>query len=617
LVLDAYDDVADLDAWLREELLPQLPAETIVAVASRSAPPARWLADPGWRRIVRGLPLGNLSATESEHYLALRLPAGAREPRALARVSGNPLWLALAADILDLQAGDLSPSFPPEPTLDDLAEALLRATPGSAQRDALHACAVVRTVSPALLAELLDASQVHESFTALSGLSCVDVVAGGIVLHPEVRRVILRQLRTGAPTTYRTLYLRARTAYLRRFAEPATWPRETVVAEYAFLHRDHPVLSPYRVFGREYAVEGLTTDWLEASDRATLRAVVLRHEGEPSAALFDHWLAHQPHGVLVVRDPQRQPVGFLMTLALHEALDDDLALDPGTRQVLAHARRTTPLRSGQAIVLFRFWMAKETYQDLSPIQNLLFVAMLSQVSAVAPLAFSGLACSDADRWVALLGLGGSTRLPDADFVVGGRTYGVYGRDWRWQAPPWPPDEARPAAPPVPNESAARVPSPVPSAPLTHSPTTHRPAHRPTHRSPTSSSSPPPPAGQPLTDEQFAGAVREALRYYNFPDALRRSPLLQARIVCEQVGHDARADARVAALRTLVQEVVEAMRGSARLARFHRALHHTYLEPSESQERVAERLGLPFGTYRGHLRAGLDLVIDALRQREQS
>jgi hypothetical protein len=48
---------------------------------------------------------------------------------------------------------------------------------------------------------------------------------------------------------------------------------------------------------------------------------------------------------------------------------------------------------------------------------------------------------------------------------------------------------------------------------------------------------------------------------------------------------------------------------------YRALHRTYLDPAPSQERAAALLGLPFSTYRRHLKGGIMQVVEILWQRE--
>ena len=49
-------------------------------------------------------------------------------------------------------------------------------------------------------------------------------------------------------------------------------------------------------------------------------------------------------------------------------------------------------------------------------------------------------------------------------------------------------------------------------------------------------------------------------------------------------------------------------------KLYRAVWFTYFEPLESQEKVAERLDLPFSTYRHHLARGIERIGRWLRHR---
>jgi hypothetical protein len=46
IMIDAADRLGDADARLRDELLPSLPADTVVVIASRKPPAEAWLSDP-------------------------------------------------------------------------------------------------------------------------------------------------------------------------------------------------------------------------------------------------------------------------------------------------------------------------------------------------------------------------------------------------------------------------------------------------------------------------------------------------------------------------------------------------------------------------------------------
>ena len=69
------------------------------------------------------------------------------------------------------------------------------------------------------------------------------------------------------------------------------------------------------------------------------------------------------------------------------------------------------------------------------------------------------------------------------------------------------------------------------------------------------------------------------------------------------------------LQSLLQQAVTSLNANPKDAKFHRALWHTYLEPAPTQERAAERLNLPFNTYRYHLSNGLERVTAWLWQKE--
>ena len=172
-----------------------------------------------------------------------------------------------------------------------------------------------------------------------------------------------------------------------------------------------------------------------------------------------------------------------------------------------------------------------------------------------------------------------TRVPEADFGVGGRRYGMYWHDWRTVPPTaWLQLLAdREIA------VAAQTPPPAPSVPLVV-----------------------------LSQPAFAAAVRDALKDFTRPDLLRRNPLLRSRLVASRAG--AAGDA-VAALRALLEATAATFQHAPRDAKLFRALDRTYFHPAETQEQAAELLDLPFSTYRRHLAAGVARLVDPLWQQE--
>ena len=57
--------------------------------------------------------------------------------------------------------------------------------------------------------------------------------------------------------------------------------------------------------------------------------------------------------------------------------------------------------------------------------------------------------------------------------------------------------------------------------------------------------------------------------------------------------------------------------NSRDQKLYRVLDLTYLNPAPKQEAAADRLGLPFSTYRRHLTAAVGRLTDWLWQQEQN
>jgi hypothetical protein len=174
-------------------------------------------------------------------------------------------------------------------------------------------------------------------------------------------------------------------------------------------------------------------------------------------------------------------------------------------------------------------------------------------------------------------------LPEASFQVGGRTYGVFGHDWR-------------AVPPMAWLDLLA------------------------ERELTTGLEPEAPEKSPevllvLSQPDFAAAVRDILRSLTRPDILGASPLLRSRLVVTKTGTTISIAERVDPLRSLVREAVDSLHASPREAPLYRALFHTYIQPEPSQEQAAELLDVPFSTFRRHLNAGITRVTGILWQRE--
>jgi hypothetical protein len=580
LLLDTYELMAPLNDWLRDEFLPHLSEQTLVVLAGRHPPSAVWRTDPGWQDLLRILPLRNLNSDESRTYLSHRAIPQTQHQAVLDFTHGYPLALSLIVDVFAQTQQGIE--FQPEAVSDVvkvLLERLIQEVPSHTHRMALEACALIRLTTETLLSRMLDLSDVHELFEWLRGLSFMEYGTRGIFPHDLAREVLIADLRWRNPDRYAELHQRARDYYTTRLQKTQGQEQHAVLFDYIFLHRDNPAVRP-RFTWQEHS--SLSTDTMKAEDQALLAKMVAQQEGEASAQLATYWFKRQPEGVLVFRNAQQEPAGFVFKMALHQTTAEDRETDPATQAAWNYLQNHAPLRAEEEATLFRFWMAADTYQEVSPTQSLIFINFV-QHHRLTPVAYTFFACANPDFWAAMFAYADLARLPEADFEVGGHSYGVYGHDWRVVPPKeW---QALLAQREITASAQAIVPSTV-STPLLV-----------------------------LSQPDFVEAVQEVLRSFTRPDVLHNHPLLQSRLVLERVGPQANKTERIIALQNLVQEAAESLQASPREAKGYRAVHHTYLHPAPTQEQAAEILDIPFSSFRRHLKTGMTRIAEILWHQE--
>lgn len=576
LLVDTYEMMMPLDEWMRTVFLPQLPVNALVVLAGRQSPSPSWRADPGWQTLIRLISLRNLSADESRDYLGQREVPSPEHQTVLDFTYGHPLALSLVADMFS-QRADFH--FQPEESPDivkTLLEQFVQKVPNANYRTALEVCALLRITTESLLAKMLNLPDVHEVFEWLRDLSFIESRRDGLFPHDLAREALLTDLRWRNPEWYAELHDRARDYYIKRLSHASTQEQQRILMDYIYLHRDNPMVRPFF----EWQSGGsFLTDSMQPQDVQVIKAMVAYHEGAESSRIASYWLSRFPQHVVVWRDAAQQPVGFVMMLPLEKAGLDTMVSDPAVRATWGYLQNHFPLRPGEVATLFRFWMAKDSYQDVSPVQSLVFVQAVRHYLFTTGLAYTFFPVADAEFWEVVFGYADLERLPGCDFAIGDRRFGMFGHDWR-SVPPMTWLEL------LAKREIAANPNTIESGPPV------RPM-------------------LVLSQNDFGEAVRDALRDYTRIDLLQNNPLIHSRVVVQQTGPEATVIERVTALQARLRDTVEMLRQSPRQAKAYRALYHTYVQPASTQEQAAEILDLPFSTYRRHLKAGLTYMIDFL------
>jgi AAA ATPase domain len=584
LILDTIEALPpELDTWLRESYLPQLSLETLVVLSGRSPLSTLWRHDMGWSSLLKSLPLRNLSPEDARAYLAQRGLAPVWHESALAFTHGHPLALVLVADLYHQRAGNLPQDLSERPevapnVIQALLDNLMQPELGVPARAALEICALVWAATEVNLAQILqdDTADIAQLFTWLRSLSFIEAGPRGLVLHEIARECLIADLRWRNPTRYELLAGRARAYYIERIWHASDDEQPLLLLDYVFLSHGSQVVraifansDPQKALARATGLQG-------ASDRQALRTMVEHHEGPESAYWLDYWLDATPEGALLLRSPAPDSEtlsGLLFGIPLEKLSAVQRTEDPAIAAAWQYLEAHAPLRPGERATYFRFWMIPETYQQVSPLQLQLFIHKVRLYRATKNLAFSFFPVADPGAWGGALLYAGLQRLEAADFTVDGKTYAVFGHDWRLVSPTrWLTRLAESEQQLIGNSSLQRQDIPVPLI--------------------------------ALSEESFQAAVLLALRVFPQRDALAINPLAQSRLVLPQVSQSTSPQERGQVLQSRIREAVATLQAIPRQSQLALVLEHTYLQPLGSQERVAEELGLAPSTYRRYLRAAI-------------
>jgi hypothetical protein len=576
LLIDTFEKIEVIGTWLREHFLPGLPARCLLVFAGRNQPAREWRTDIDWAGLTHSMLLGNLGPKDADAYLTARGVAADRFEEARAFTHGHPLALSLVADVLSQGAAAFDAQRAPD-VIKELIDCFLRDVPSHRHREAIEVCAQLRNTTEALLAATLEGDDAPALFDWLRHLSFIEEGPHGVFPHDLARGAFMADLLWRNPPHAQQRFARSYLALIERIKCAAGREKQRLTMEYLFLIRTRP---GYRTYYDWDALDSSYAEPATAHDVEPIAAMVARHEGRASETIVRHWLRRQLQAFQVFRGVEGERLGFMALLDISRTTEEDGAIDPALAPALALIERQDNLRSGDVALYSRFWMHAQRYQDSGTAATNLatmnaFVGALTQPG----IAWNFAAQADPELYGPLITGINWARAPQADFVVGERRYGVFAHDWRLEPPAqW---------------IAARVGL--------------RPYQTMPFASPLEQSAA---ALQHLTRDDFDRALHNALRDFTRADRLAGNALLHS-------SHPATRANSAAELQTLLREAVLALKANPRDEKLHRALWLTYVEPLASQEKVAERLGLPFSTYRYQLGKGIERVAGMLWQQRRA
>jgi len=568
VVLDGVAPNEYIESWLRQDLLPGLPSRSMVAIGSRHAPSSGWRSDPAWSSALELVPLRRLSVDDGQRLLDERGVPPSAQREVLKLGGGNPLALQLLAEMLIARPEEPVPaSLEQAPDLvASLLPRLVDDVPDDQHRLAFELVALNRVTTRSLLRYACDEAKAEQLWEWLAGQSWIQHVPGGLCPHDLARDVIVADLRNNDPDRYATSTRFVRNHILepdRVQADP-----DRCAIDFVYLHRRTSVLRSawdWSSFGKA------DTAAYVPADRGELVRLVAPIYGRASVEVLEHWLARQPQAFTVVRSLD-EIVGFTTLLEFEDFDPDDVAADPSLAAVAERAQRRASIRPGEKIGLSRFVCDRNAGSlPPSPTYNVTSLLCVRHWLTTPNLIHDFIVKPRAGSFKPMMDYIDFAEVDEASHLVGDTEMVVFEHDW-CETPPsvWLDRmEALEAGGPIvaPTEASVLV---------------------------------------ALDEEDFASAVRAALRDLARPDRLATNPLLASRVirdVCDAQGSDAVA--------RVLQDAHAALDDHPRTERARRAVDRTYLRGTITQEAAAEVLDMAFSTYRRHLATGIDLIVDQL------
>jgi hypothetical protein len=556
LLVDSYEHLAAVDAWLRRELIPALPADSLVVLAGREPPSPAWRVDAGWREVVAIAHLDHFGETDSADLLAR---AGVEEParqRLQGLGRGHPLTLALLADVV--RAGTVPETLAEVPDLISvLLGSLLREAPSHAHLIGLATCAQAWLTTEDLLRKTVGADA-PEVWAWLRGRPFVHCRPGGLTPHDLTREVLEAEFERRSPDRYRSLHRIIHDHVVAGIRATTGLDRQLLAQQLVYLHRRSPLTDSYFALRRHGSVAVVPA---RPEEYEQIVSLIERDEGRLSAALAERWFADEPEGLTVVRtDEGVVAFAYRVICPCGSSMEEQ---DPVVHAILQYVAGTAPMRPGERIDIARF------LSGVSDVRRDKYAALAGSVTSIItwctePLAWSFLATNDPEYWGPFFDYLGFR--PLVEVAVDGRLHVAYGMDWRrFPVDAWldlmNEREHHGGAGPPP-DSLLRPPS--------------------------------------LSRAAFGDAVRVALQNLNRLDRLAGCPL---------VGSGLGADATE--VRASIVEAVSRLGGEPKGDQLRSVLNRTYVRAAPTQEAAAEVLGLTFSTYRRHLGRAVEQVTEVL------
>ncbi|QMV42326.1 helix-turn-helix transcriptional regulator [Cohnella cholangitidis] len=274
LALDTFEDMGDMEHWLREAFLPQLDPEILIIVSGRFPLQGIWLSSPAWRHWINRMPVGDLDYLSVKQYL--ERSGITHEPmikQIWMKTRGHPLTLSLIVSTTMVQNIQGLESVDGTEVFEHIVSIWLKEVPDDNLRELVETVAVLRHFNQELLSYVLDRQVKTDLFQSLVGLSFIRRVDRGWILHDLMREAIGLELRLRQPEHHDWLWKRCIMYYYSMMTNQSK--RKAIAwegVEWYYYIGDHIVRNFCYQKLTPYHMETLSpSNWAEAEQYLSLR----------------------------------------------------------------------------------------------------------------------------------------------------------------------------------------------------------------------------------------------------------------------------------------------------------------------------------------------------------
>lgn len=208
LAVDTFEEMQNMESWLRERLVHFLPRRVLLVFAGRHPLRGGWLLSPVWRERIRQIPIAHLEKNACTDYLNKCGILNELEiERIWKRTMGHPLALSLAAATRPEAAPGIS-----DEGLDwfgELAALWMQEVLDEELRRHVEAAAVIRIFDQEKLSYIMGNEVRADVYDRLASLSFVRKSDRGLQLHDLMRESASTRFKERAPQRYRRMVERS------------------------------------------------------------------------------------------------------------------------------------------------------------------------------------------------------------------------------------------------------------------------------------------------------------------------------------------------------------------------------------------------------------------------